>query len=241
MIKSTARRFLRTLGYSVTRVGSPADRATMEGAFRALARRKHAFRTVVDIGASNGSWSASLMRHFPACQYLLIEAQPVHRKALETFCARNANSQYVLAAAGEKPGQIFFDAADPLGGQAAYVPHSAADIRVPVVTIDEELAARKLEGPYLLKFDTHGFEVPILTGAASTLERTEVVVMECYNFRIAPEALTFDEMCRYMGERGFRCVDLVEPLHRPYDDSFWQMDLIFVRNDRPEFSYQRYR
>ena len=98
-----------------------------------------------------------------------------------------------------------------------------------------------LPGPYLLKFDTHGFELPILNGAARTLAETEVIVMECYNFRIGPHALTFDEMCRHLGERGFRCIDLVEPMHRPRDDSFWQMDLVFVRQTRPEFAYTGYR
>lgn len=241
MIKAGIKKFLRNLGVHVSRVGGPADRATMEGAFRALTRRGHAFKTAIDIGASNGSWSASLMRHFPACRYLLVEAQPVHEPALRAFCSRHPNAQFVLAAAGDKPGEIYFDAADPLGGQAAYAPHSSADIRVPVVTMDAELKARNLPGPYLLKFDTHGFEVPILEGAAATLEGTEVIIMECYNFRIAPEALTFDEMCRYLGERGFRCIDLVDPMHRPYDDCFWQMDLVFVRAGRPEFNYPRYR
>ena len=213
----------------------------MEGAFRALAARKHAFNTVIDIGASNGSWSSALMRYFPDCRYLLIEAQPVHEPALREYCARHANAQFVLAAAGERAGQVFFDAAEPLGGQASSAPSAAATIQVPVVSVDEEVHARKLDGPYLLKFDTHGFEVPILKGAAETLARTDVIIIECYNFRLSPECLTFDEMCRYLGERGFRCIDLVEPLHRPHDDSFWQMDLVFVRDSRPEFSYQRYR
>lgn len=241
MIKAGIKKFLRGIGLHVARAGGPADRATMEGAFRALMRRGHRIGTVVDIGASNGSWSASLMRHLPGCRYLLVEAQPVHEPALREFCAHRPNAQFVLAAAGDKPGQIYFDAADPLGGQAAYTPHSPSDIRVPVVTIDAEVTAKNLPGPFLLKFDTHGFEVPILQGAAATLARTEVIIMECYNFRIAPEALTFDEMCRFLGERGFRCIDLVEPMHRPRDDAFWQMDLVFVRADRPEFSYLRYR
>jgi FkbM family methyltransferase len=241
IIKSGIKKLFRSLSLNISRPGGPSDRATMDGAFRALVGRKHAFKAVIDIGASNGSWSASLIRYFPYCHYLLVEAQPVHESALREYCARNPNAQFVLAAAGEKAGEIFFDAADPLGGQASYAPHSAADIRVPVVTIDTEVRARKLEGPYLLKFDTHGFEVPILKGAADTLEITDVIIMECYNFRIAPESLTFDEMCRYLGERSFRCIDLVEPMHRPYDDSFWQMDLVFVKDSRPEFSYNGYR
>ena len=240
-MKKQIRRLLLGLGYKIYRAGGPLDRSTMDGAFRALASRKHPIGTVIDIGASNGSWSEALMRHLPSCRYLLIEAQPVHEPALREFCARHANAEFVLAAAGEREGRIHFDASEPLSGQASNTTFASNDIEVPVVTLDAVLRARKLAGPYLLKFDTHGYEVPILNGAAETLARTDVIIMECYNFRIAPEGLTFHEMCGYLAQRGFRCIDLVEPMHRPYDDSFWQMDLVFVRESRPEFSYEGYR
>jgi len=213
----------------------------MDAGLAALSRRGHGFRTVVDIGASTGIWSERLMRHFPSCRYLLIEAQAAHEPGLRAWCERHANAQYVLAAAGERPGKVFFERGDdPFGGRASTTP-GIGQVEVPVVTLDAELKARKLPSPYLLKFDTHGFELPILKGAAATLAGTEVIIMECYNFRISPDCLTFPEMCAWLGERGFRCVDLLEPLHRPYDGAFWQMDLVFVRADRPEFSYDGYR
>jgi FkbM family methyltransferase len=240
-MKKHIRKLLLGLGYKIYRSGGPLDRSTMDGAFRALVGRQHSIGTVIDIGASNGSWSEALMRHLPSCRYLLVEAQPVHEPALRKFCARHANAQFVLAAAGEREGRIHFDASEPLSGQASNTPFPSNDIEVPVITLDAVLRARKLAGPYLLKFDTHGYEIPILNGAVETLARTDVIIMECYNFRIAPECLTFDEMCRYLADRGFRCIDLVGPMHRPRDDAFWQMDLVFVRSDRPEFGYTGYR
>src|SRR5581483_10868751 len=117
------------------------------------------FNTVIDIGASTGIWSESLMRHFPSCQYLLIEAQPVHEPALREFCARHPNAQFALAAAGEEAGHIFFDAADPFSGQASFTRTASANLQLPVTTVDREIQARALNGPFLLKFDTHGFEL----------------------------------------------------------------------------------
>ena len=241
MLKAMIQALLAPLGVKLVRLGGPADRSTMDSGLRALAARGHKVNTVIDIGASTGIWSERLMQHMPHNRYLLIEAQSVHEPGLRDYCRRHPNAEYVLAAAGEQRGEIFFDASEPFSGQASVTGGSPAHVRVPVTTLDAEVASRKLPGPYLLKFDTHGFEVPILRGAAETLRRTEVIVMECYNFRISPECLTFDEMCRYLGERGFRCIDLIEPLYRPRDNSFWQMDLVFVRNDRPEFAYQGYR
>jgi FkbM family methyltransferase len=241
LAKTLVKRGLRALGYDLVPRASPLHRRTMDDALRALHARGHTFETVVDIGASDGSWSTALMRHYPGCRYLLVEAQPVHEPALRTYCERHPNAQFVLAAAGDREGWIHFDATDPFGGLASYEPAAANDIRVPVVTVDGELKTRRLPGPYLLKLDTHGFEVPILKGAAQTLASTEVLIVECYNHRIAPECLTFDEMCRYLGGQGFRCIDLVDPLYRPYDDSLWQMDLFFVRSERPEFAHRAYR
>src|ERR1700687_2028395 len=66
----------------------------------AMSRRKDvAVATVIDVGASNGSWSDQMMRHFPKASYLLIEAQEVaHGAALARFKAVHPNVQYELCA-----------------------------------------------------------------------------------------------------------------------------------------------
>src|ERR1043165_781366 len=117
-IKTLVHGLLRRMGYRLVLADGQTERGTMEGAFRALKARGHAFNTVIDIGASTGIWSEGLMRHFPSARYLLVEAQPVHESALREFCAQRPNAQFVLAAAGEKVGRIFFDAADPFSGRS---------------------------------------------------------------------------------------------------------------------------
>jgi len=94
---------------------------------------------------------------------------------------------------------------------------------------------RGLEPPYLVKLDTHGHEVSILEGARRTLQASSLLVVEAYNFDIGEGALRFHQMCRHMEELGFRCADLADPMWRPGDAFFWQMDLFFVPRNRPEF------
>src|SRR6478736_5597984 len=60
--------------------------------------------TVVDIGASNGMWSQSVMPFFPSARYLLIEAQRLHEADLKRFVSDHSNAEFVLKAAGEKAG-----------------------------------------------------------------------------------------------------------------------------------------
>ena len=55
----------------------------------------------------------------------------------------------------------------------------------------------------MLKFDTHGFEVPILKGAAQHAGETRYIVMEVYNYRHVEGTLLFYEMCALLDGWGF--------------------------------------
>jgi FkbM family methyltransferase len=238
LLKSKVRSALLRVGYDLRRA---ADVSTMDAALRRLAPRLQV-RTVVDVGASNGSWTELALDSFPDASYLLIEAQSEpHVKTLGELRARRPQVDYVIAAAGDREGTIHFDASDPLGGAASDEPFERNDVLVPMTTIDAEIARRALQPPFLLKLDTHGFEVPILEGAAQALVRTNLLVIEAYNFELQPGCLRFHEMCGYLEERGLRCIDLVDVLRRPSDGSLWQFDLFFVPRDRPEFDSNSYR
>jgi hypothetical protein len=113
--------------------------------------------------------------------------------------------------------------------------------RVPLHSVDAIVAMKQLPGPYMLKFDTHGFEVPILKGSTKTLSQTEYIVMEVYNFRHTEGTLTFYEMCTLLEGMGFRCFNLADPMQRPFDRAFWQMDLFFARKENPIFSENSYQ
>jgi FkbM family methyltransferase len=236
---------LGLIGYRINKIKIDAPSIeissirTMKSGVQRLAE-KHQINTIVDVGASNGSWTKMALEYFPNSSYLLIEAQPIHLNALTEFVSMHLNVQFVLSAAGEKQGLIHFDADDPFGGQASYTSYEKNNITIPVTTIDHEISSRRLSGPYLLKLDTHGFELPIFKGAAEVLKKTEVVIVECYNFKISSECLLFYEICEYLSTKGFRCIDLVDPLWRPYDDAFWQMDMIFIKKDSPQFLYSNY-
>lgn len=233
---SLVRKVLARSGFELVRktcVGA----STLSSSLSRLAERNVVINSVIDIGASNGSWSAELMKHYPTANYLLIEAQAVHEPKLKQFCGQHSNAQYILAAAGAEESEIFFDASDPFGGLASY--HRVNDnfIRVRMTTVDSQLKKYNLAPPYLLKLDTHGFEIPIFNGAAECLSQASVLVVECYNFKIAPEALLFHEMCAYLERSGFRCIDMCDLLYRPADKAFWQMDILFMNAGRSEFSY----
>jgi FkbM family methyltransferase len=214
--------------------------ASTDRALQRIAARGLDVASVIDVGASNGMWSAVAMKHYPHARYCLIEAQKIHEPALRDFCRIHANSEFVLRAAADSQGQMYFDESDAFGGVASKIPREWATSIVPGTTIDAEVEARQLLPPYLLKLDTHGFEVPIFDGASAVLRQTNLIVVEVYNFRISEESLLFFEMCEFLKQKGFSVIDISEPLWRKFDGSFWQMDLFFIPSDRKEFSYNAY-
>jgi len=241
MFKRLLKKLIRIAGYQIAPLVRAGEFPELTHAMRRLRRRKTSFNTVIDVGASDGRWSALCMKEFPTIDYYLIEAQPVHKLGLQRFCTAHPNCRYTLSAAGAEAGSIYFDASNPFGGVASVNPFDHGGIKVPVTTIDLEVQKERLRGPFLIKLDTHGFEVPILHGAQSTLSQTEVLILECYNFRVQSESLLFCEMCSFVARFGFRCIDLFDILYRPYDNTFWQMDIMFMRAERPEFDYRRFR
>jgi FkbM family methyltransferase len=205
-----------------------------------LAGRGLDINTVIDIGASDGRWSAVCEKHYPACYYQVVEAQAAHAQALEAYCAARPKAQYVLAVAGDKCGEVYCDDKDLFGGVASKTPGGDAHKVMRQITIDEEIDRRGLPGPYLIKLDTHGYEVPILLGAKETLRKANLVVIETYNFRVQESSLLFHEAVAYIRDLGFGVIDMSEPLWRELDHAFWQIDLFFVPLDRPDFRTTAY-
>jgi len=234
-VKNRINPVLRRFGGAIV----PAHEETsLQPALGRIKSRGLNVETVIDVGASDGRWSEVVMNYYPQAKYFLVEAQDVHLEKLRSFKEKNKNVDFVLAAAGAEAGEVYFDASDPFGGVASDDPIEGAQkvIRVPVTTIDEEVKKRDLAPPCLIKLDTHGFELPILCGAESTLSEASVVIIEVYNFVIANGAIRFHEMISFMEERGFRVAGMCDPIFRRLDGVLWQLDLVFIRKDRPEFS-----
>jgi FkbM family methyltransferase len=245
MVKSIIKQAINSINSLVSPFGVSIVKASaafdMPLAIQRIAAHDISIGTVIDIGASDGKWSINAMKTFPKASFLAIEALSERQNKLESVNQKYQNFNYCICVAGDKDGEIAtLNVAEDLDGST--VDGSGGRSReVTVRTIDALVAEKNLLGPFLLKFDTHGYELPILMGAKETLAKTNVVVMEVYNFKITEHALRFHEMCAYMEELGFRCYDIAEPMLRIYDRAFWQMDILFVRSDSKIFSYSQYK
>jgi len=244
MIKKVVQKILNKFGYQIYKKKelekSRANKNIMLAGLERCFEKRIEIETVIDIGASNGIWSEGCMKYYPKASYFLIEAQKEHQFSLIKFKEKYANVDYKIAAAGGREGFAFFDDSDLFGGLVIEKQDERNLIKVPVTTIDIEVSENSLIPPFLIKLDTHGYELPILEGAKETLKNSNIVIIEVYNFIIADESIRFWEMCAYMDKLGFLPIDLVDVLHRKKDNSLWQFDLIFVKKDRIEFTFNTY-
>lgn len=228
---------IRPLGVQLYKSGMD-----MDSVMRSLSPRAAEVRTVIDIGASDGRWSRRAMKFFPQARFIAVEPLREREARLKALRDSNPRFDYALCVAGEKDGgTVELAVGADLDGST--VGGSEGAVRqVPSRSIDAIVAMKQCAGPFMLKFDTHGFEVPILQGAARTLHDTHYIVMEVYNYRHTKGTLLFHEMCSLLESFGFRCFNAADPMHRPLDGSLWQMDLFFARQDNDLFrenSYQR--
>lgn len=248
-MKRYFQRLIRSLGWEIRKIDNnlvtwPIElvkEGTMHFGLKRMKELGVAPATVIDLGAAEGKWSDSTRSFWPEANYVLFEPLEERKEEMEALCRKYPQFKYVPAAAGEAKSTTRFLISDDLDGSGVYDENAGKNFRtVPVVTLDDEMDRLQLNGPYLIKFDTHGFEVPILKGAAKTLDKTELVIMECYGFKLSQTCLVLDEMIRYMADLGFRVVDIVDILRRPGDKAFWQCDVFFLRATNPIFMRTSY-
>jgi FkbM family methyltransferase len=213
----------------------------MESALRRIALSAHGINSVLDLGAARGDWSRMALALFPTARVVGVDPLDEREPYLAKLRAAESRYDFVLAVAGKEDGGTVELAVTPdLDGSTVHG-HEGVTRTVPVRSVDSIVRMKGLDGPFLLKFDTHGFEKPILDSAEQTLLDTRYIVMEAYNFRHSPDTMLFHEMIAWLEPRGFRVCNLVDVLNRPTDGVLWQIDLFFARHDDPIFASDSFR
>jgi len=244
-LRSVFNRAIAPTGFSLARphelAAARQNHWTMEKALARIACLGIRPASVIDLGAGRGEWSRLAYEVFPDADYALVEPLAERAAELATFCQKHPRMRHVPAAAGAAAGQTSFDVSADLDGSGIYSAAAPNARRVVSVrTVDEIVQALGLQPPFLLKLDTHGYELPIFAGATRTLADTTLLVVEVYNFQLSSTTVRFWELCAWLHEHGFLPADLAGLMDRPRDGLFWQTDLLFLRSEHPSFAVSSY-
>ena len=181
-------------------------------------------RTVVDVGAAFGIWTADCRATFPNARYILVEPNPVYHEAL-------SKETVIAAAAGSvNERRSLLLPSDPTGG--SFLPEDPPrgyfhdEVDVAVVRLDDVIT----EPVDLLKLDVQGFEIEAMNGATRILSDCEVLVAECSLYPFQRDIPLIHDVVAYVVEKGFRVYDYGGEF-RWSSKTLAQMDLMFVRED----------
>lgn len=236
-LKEIIKKTFRVCGFEIHRAGTTRihgcqpTRTTMTEFLEHVTRFGFRPQTVIDVGVGYGSFS--LYKTFPSASHLLVEPLEEFESALQEI-SRDHKAQFVLAAAGAKPGTIVINVHPDLLGSSILkeTEGSHADgtpRQVPVVALDHLCKERNLRGPYLIKVDVQGAEIDVLDGAKEILQRTELIILEVSLFQFHLDAPQLYDVLSYMKKHGFVVYDIFGGINRPFDGALAQVNIAFVK------------
>jgi len=199
----------------------------MDSCLAGLRDRGFAPRVVLDVGASDGSWTRLAMRLWPDASYHLFEPL-AHWTTTLGALAEQPTVHYHQVALSNRDGTAPIGVTPDLyGSSLAYGGATSEDVRLARL---DSLAA-SIDGPVdLVKIDVQGHEPEVIAGGRAIREAA-VVILETYFFRFADSMRLFRETMNLMHDCGFEPYEILDQLRRPRDGAVGQCDVCFVRAD----------
>lgn len=237
LCESLAFRLRRRLRADALR-GTPAAGIDVFDTYELLLQlRSSPPRVAYDLGGNRGQWTVLAKSIFPGVEIHAFEPLPDHCTAYTAKTQALANVHLHTVALGDRDAELemdlttFSDSASLLTPTATmaetYGVRPGRKVCVPVVRLDDWVAAHRLPLPDLLKLDLQGYELNALRGAPDCLSHARAIVMELsfleyYSGQPAPGTLI-----AFLEQAGFRLAGFSPdlPAGRPLE----QADALFLR------------
>lgn len=193
------------------------------------AANSHDIRTVFDVGANEGMTTTKLLEHFPRATVHAFEPHPETFKRYQSRLQGDARVRATQTAVGATVGEVMLTLCATsvmhslLPRTARFKGAERGQITVPCVTLDKYCADKGISQVDVLKSDTQGFELEVLRGAKTLLERKairyiaiEMILVELYEGQCSFEAL-YVELKRH----GYALVGLYDQvrMNKAFEDS----------------------
>jgi FkbM family methyltransferase len=195
----------------------------------------------LDIGANEGNFARRLRESGYAGRIVSFEPLAAMYEKLQAASDGDPDWSSLNVAVGAEPGRATLNRAANWAS-SSLLPmnprHSEAEPRsaymgtedCEVVTLDGLRSALLDGGERLyLKLDVQGFELEVLRGAARTLDQVEVVQAELSLVPLYNGAPLFDEVVRYLDERGFGLFAIEPGFADPRTGALLQVDGLLAR------------
>jgi FkbM family methyltransferase len=196
-------------------------------------------RCLVDIGANRGQFALAAHRYFPAARIISFEPLPGPADVFRRVFSSSREVTLHQAAVGASAGKATMHVAArddsssllPIGQlQNRLFPNTSEvmTMEVSVGELSDFIGADDIAPPALLKIDVQGFELQVLQGCATLLNRFAIVYVECSFIELYEGQALADEVLSWLHARGF---SLFGTYNMSYDShgACVQADLLFRR------------
>ena len=102
-------------------------------------------------------------------------------------------------------------------------------------TLNDLMRSKGLKIPQLIKIDTQGSELDILTGASHFIDKVYFLYLECPLSKYNEGAPSFDEYIDFLKSNGFVPCGAGEISCRPKNYHFIRMDILFYNSNLLKF------
>lgn len=197
-------------------------------------------KTVFDVGANKGQFYRWL-RESVGYRGRIVSFEPIPSLGDELRAMQKHDSDWSVesVALGARPGELrlnvsrrsdfsSFRSPNATGRELFPLSETAQTISVPVSTLDDYVTRGALEGPYLLKLDTQGFDSEVLKGAAHTLPQCRAVLCELSVIQIYDGQPDWKSMIELLNAQGFSLASLY-PVTRTKALEAIEFDCLMVR------------
>lgn len=175
---------------------------------------------------------------FPLAKIFMIEATPDNESLLKNVSEASGLSMALLGDKSKK--SVDFYIANPqqtsiTTGNSVFMEKtryfdSRHLIKLPMTTLDEMVAKRKLKNIDFIKIDTQGSELDILKGGKRTVAKAEFILLETQNLEYNNNAPFTEDVIIAMKGYGFRLFDILEA-HYLASGQLFQVDLLFAKKN----------
>jgi len=199
----------------------------------ALSFQGYAPRTMLDIGAHLGRFTADILEVFPDCVPTLVEPNPHCHAAL---AALGHECWGVAASAEDGVAELFLTSewlqstGTSLYRENTHFFRDEVLVRTPVPKrrVDDIFAGRRFD---LVKIDTQGGELDVLMGGRDVVRQADYILIEVSMVEYNHGGARAEDVFAALGELGFRSAEVAE-FHRlrgVQNGGLLQMDFLFER------------
>lgn len=194
---------------------------------------------VIDGGAHLGDMVKRFGRLLPEAEFHCFEPDPTLGTSLESTFSANPRVHVVHAALGNtvgtarlninvsRPTNSLLPAAESLQPDIRRLCELVEQVEVKVTTIDEYCRTHSLDRVDVVKLDLQGYDYFALKGAAVTLQKAKVVLVEVFFKEIYNGCHCFPDILNLMIDLGFELRTMCG-LHYGYADELLWADAIFL-------------